>query len=86
MSADGRSEEKKTLSPNAWLKLDNFTLQGRCVMRRPHEPDFVAAEWRIPARAGLAVIGAILRQLLMCWWRILRQNTKVAVRWLFWRI
>lgn len=85
MSEEQKKEQGKGIPRNAWLKLDHFVLEGKCIYRRPGASDQVAAEWHIPARAGLAVIGAILRQLFMCWSRIIRQNTKVALRWLFWQ-
>lgn len=75
------------LPKNAWLGLDSFIIEGRATRGRPDvsEPA-VVAQWHMPARFGLRVAGMILRQVAASWFLLLKQNAKVALRWLFWRI
>lgn len=86
MTVESKNVGKPDRRPeNVWLTLDNFQLEGKCVARRRGQGERIVAQWRMPARAGLRVIGMLAQQLLMCWASIVRQNVKIAVRWLFWR-
>ena len=82
---EGRPIRVSEIPKDIWLKSNNFVLAGKFTIRGRDEEEIVVAQWHMPARGGLRVIGAIAKQLLSCWRTILWQNTKIAVRWLFWR-